>query len=132
MNDKLENSKLKRIKRKYESNEKLIIARCARKTINYIVKNTDNFPNKYIVLKNNIKSECYEMLKNIYRANIFQDLNDKKEIMVNIEMLNYYLDEALREGILTKKKFLSYAKYLNEIDRMIRSWMMNEANRKPI
>ena len=124
--------KLNRIKRKYESNEKLIIARCARKTINYIVKNTDNFPNKYILLKNNIKYECYSMLKNTYRANIFQDINDKKEIMVNIEMLNYYLDESLREGILTKKKFLSYAKYLHEIDQMVRSWMLIETSRESI
>ena len=111
---------------KNKSNEKFLIARRARQTLNFIVKNTENFPIKYSVLKNNIIEECYSMLKNIYRANILQDINDKKEIIVNIEMLNYYLDEALRKNIITKKKFLSYGKYLYEIDGMVRSWLVYE------
>ena len=41
-------------------------------------------------------------------------------------MLNYYLDEALRKELLTKKKYLNYAKYLYEIDSMVRSWIINE------
>mgnify|MGYP003298861183 CR=1 FL=1 len=103
---------------KNKSNEKLIIARRARQTLNYIVKNTENFLTKYSVLKNNIISESYSMLRNIYKANILQDINDKKEIIVNIEMLNYYLDEALRREVLTKKKFLNYSKYLYEVDHI--------------
>ncbi len=59
------------------------------------MKNTENFPIKYFVLKNNIIEECYFMLRNIYKANILQDMNDKKEIIVNIEMLNYYLEEVI-------------------------------------
>lgn len=125
MNDE----KIKRKAIKYNSNEKLLIARRARQTLNFIIKNTDNFPNKYIVLKNNIIEESYSMLRNIYKANIIQDSNDKKEIIVNIEMLNYYLDEALRKDIITKKKFLSYSKYLYEIDQMVRSWLINEKSK---
>lgn len=121
--------KIKRKAIKYNSNEKLLIARRARQTLNFIIKNTDNFSNKYIVLKNNIIEESYSMLRNIYKANIIQDINDKKEIIVNIEMLNYYLDEALRKDIITKKKFLSYSKYLYEIDQMVRSWLINEKSK---
>ena len=112
----------------YQSNEKFLIARRARQTIDYIIKNTENFPNKYTILKNNIIKSSYSMLENIYRANIFQDINDKKEIIVSIEMLNYYLDEALRKNIITKKKFLSYGKHLYEIDQMIRKWILYEKN----
>ena len=90
---------------KYTSNEKFIIARRARQALNFIIKNTECFPVKYVVLKNNIITEAYSMLRNIYKANILKDINDKKEIIVNIEMLNYYLDEALRRGILSKKIF---------------------------
>ena len=114
------------MKKKYKSNEKFIIARKCRQTIDYIIKNTDNFPNKYSVLKNSIIKTSYSMLESIYKANIFQDINDKKEIIVNIEMLNYYLDEALRKDIITKKKYLSYGKYLSEIDSMVRSWILYE------
>ena len=65
------------MKNKYNSNEKFIIARRARQTLNYIVKNTESFPTKYSVLRNNIIEECYSMLRNIYKANILQVINDK-------------------------------------------------------
>ena len=39
------------------------------------------------------------------------------------------LDEALRKDIITKKKFLSYSKYLYEIDQMVRSWLINEKSK---
>lgn len=83
---------------KYVIHEDFIIARTARKTLRYIEKNTENFPNKYIVLKNRIIDSCYKILEGIYRANIFQDKEDKKEIVVQIQMLNFYLEEALRKA----------------------------------
>ena len=56
---------------KNKSNEKFIIARRVRQTIDYIIKNTENFPNKYTILKNNIIKTSYLMLENIYQDNIF-------------------------------------------------------------
>lgn len=65
--------KLKKYAEKYKTHEKLLIASTARKTIRYIERNTVNFPNKYMVLKNKIVDSCYTILENIYRANIFQE-----------------------------------------------------------
>lgn len=79
-----EDIKLNKLKEKYKVHENLIIARETRKTIRFIEKNCDNFPNKYSVLKNKIISSCYSILEWIYRANIFQDIDGKKEIIVNI------------------------------------------------
>lgn len=118
--------KLEKINEKYKIHENLIIAREARKTIRYIEKNTENFPNKNRVLKDKIISCCYSMLENIYRANIFQDKSDKKEIIVNIQMLNFYIEEALRKDLLTNKKFESYTNHLLQIDKMVRSWFKYE------
>ena len=39
---------------KNKSNEKFIIARRARQTNDYIIKNIENFPNKCTILKNNM------------------------------------------------------------------------------
>ena len=131
MKEEIDDKKLKRINKiaeKYKSHEKFIIARSARKTIRFIEKNTENFPNEYRVLKERIIHSCYDILKNIYRANINQDIHDKKEIVVEIEMLNFYLEEALNKGILTAKKFTSYAKHLIELDRMTRAWLKYEKN----
>ena len=118
--------KLTRMKEKYKLHENLIIARQARKTIRYIEKNTENFPNKYYVLKNKIIDSCYKILEWIYRANILQEKQDKKEICVQIGMLNFYLEEALRKEILSNKKFLNYTNHLLELDKMVRSWFKYE------
>lgn len=118
--------KLKKYAEKYHTHEKLLIASTTRKTIRYIERTIVNIPNKHMVLKNKIIESCYSILKNVYRANIFQDIDDKKEIIVNINMLNFYLEEALRKELITSKKFESYVKHLIEIDKMTRSWFNYE------
>lgn len=118
--------KLNSLNEKYKIHDNLVIGRCARKTIRYVEKNVMNFPNKYSILKNRIIDSCYNILECIYRANIFQDKNDKKEIVVNIQMLNFYLEEALRKDLINNKKFISYATHLLELDKMVRSWFKYE------
>ena len=124
--------KLNKYAEKYKTHERLLIASSTRKTIRYIERNVSNFPNKYYVLKNKIIESCYSILENIYRANIFQDKSDKKEIIVHINMLNFYLEEALRKELISPKKFESYVKYLLEIDKMTRSWFNYEKSRQSI
>ncbi len=111
---------------KYRIHENLIIARQARKTIRYIEKNTINFPTQYKVLRDKIIGCSYSILENIYRANIFQDINNKKEIVVQMQMLNFYLEEGLRKNLLNNKKFESYVNHLIDIDKMIRAWFSYE------
>ena len=119
-------NKLDKIYNKYKIKNKLIIERVARKTVKYIEKNTENFPNKYRVLRDKIISCSYNILENIIRANIFQEISYKKEIVVQIQMLNFYLEEAYNKNILTDKKIISYTNHLVEIDKMVRSWILSE------
>ena len=102
--------------------DSLLIARNVRKTINYIEKNIYNFPNEYKVLKERILNSCYDILENVYRANIDQDIKFKREALVQLKMLNFYLKQALDKELITKKKFLSYGNHLLEIHNMISSW----------
>lgn len=125
INDK-KKQKLDRLYNKYKVHETFIIAKSARKTIRYIEKNTINFPNTHKVLKERIINSCYNILEYIYRANIFQNINDKKEIVVSIQMLNFYLEEALKKELLSNKKFESYINHLIELDKMTRSWFYYE------
>ena len=113
-------------KDKYKIHENFIIARQTRKTLRYIEKNTENFSNKYIILRNRIIDSCYRILESVYRANVFQDLSDKKEAVVQIQMLNFYLEEALRKNIISDKKFLKYSSHIIELDKMIRAWFNYE------
>ncbi len=106
--------------------DNLMIVRSAKKTLNYIEKNIYNFPNEYIVLKNRILNALYDILENIYRANLTQDKNYKKEIIVQIKMVNFYLKQSYDKEILTKKKYVNYSKYLTELHKMIFGWMSYE------
>ena len=118
--------RLDRLYEKYKVHETLFITKSARKTIRYIEKNTINFPKDYKVLRDRIINTSYSMLENIYRANIFQEKDIKKEVIVNIEMLKFYLEEALSKGLITYKKFESYVNHLIEIDKMTRAWFNYE------
>ena len=102
--------------------DNLIIARNVRKTICYVEKNSYNFPKEYKVLEERIINACYDILENVYRANLDQKISYKKEAIVKIKMLNFYLKQALDKELITKKKFLSYGKHLLEIHNMIYSW----------
>lgn len=104
-------------------NDNLLIARDLKKTIKYVEKNVYNFPNKYKDLKSNIINSCYDMLRYVYRANIDQNKEYKKMAMVEIKMLNFYLSQAMDKDIITKKKFLSYGKHLDNVYGMLSSWM---------
>lgn len=106
--------------------DKLKIAILAKKTIKYIEKNIDNIPNSHIVLKQRILNSLYDILENIYRANINQEVNVKKEIIVQIQMLNFYLKECLDKELISKKKFLSYSSHLLELHTMVISWFKYE------
>ena len=82
-----------------------------------------------MVLKSRIIETCYDILENVYRANVFQNIGDKKEIVNNIQMLNFYLEEALNKELISHKKFESYVKHLIEIDAMTRSWFKYEESK---
>ena len=85
--------------------DSLLIARSVTKTITYVEKNKYNFPNEYKVLKERILNSCYDILENVYRANLDQNVNSKREVLVQIKMLNYYLKQVLDKELITKRNF---------------------------
>ena len=58
-------------------NDKLLIASKYKKTIEYILNITDNYPHKYLELKTRIINDCFKILENIYITNI-----DKKKTYI--------------------------------------------------
>lgn len=128
--DEKEINKLNKLSNKYHNkynvNDKLKIYHMTKTTIRYIEKNIMNIPKEYMILRNRIIDTSYKIMEGIIRANIFQDKEDKKAIIVDIQLLNFYLDEARINGVLTDKKFYSYSKYLLQIDKMVRTWINYE------
>lgn len=109
-----------------------MIAKEARKTVRYIERNVSSFPNQYKVIRDRIINSSYDILRGIYKANITGNLSDKKDIVIDIQMLNFYLEEALRKDLININKFEIYIKHLTSLDLMVRSWFKYEKSKQYI
>ena len=94
----------------------------------YVLVNIPKVHSSYRVgLENNI----IELNCNIIRTNINTgSIRNKyqKEVLVNIAMIDLYLDLILDINVINKKKFISSIRMLNEIRKMTNSWIVNEKN----
>lgn len=107
-------------------NEKLLIAKKTKKTIEYIVNLTDNYPHKYIELKSRIINTSFDILEMIYLSNI--DNSNKKYIIPKLKMLDYYFKLSYKKEIISKRKYEVISNYLLEIVKMVMGWS-NEKSR---
>ena len=109
--------------------DKLLIATKLKKTIEYIEKTVENYPNRESVLKNKIITCSYELLETVYRANIFKSKDYMKEILVKIRMLEYYTKISLGKKIINFKKYENMGNHLLEINKMVNSWILSETKK---
>lgn len=100
--------------------DKLLIASKCKKTIEYIFNITDNYPHKYIELKENIIRTSFDILENIYISNI--DSSKKIYIIPKLKMLDYYIKISYKKEIITKRKYEVISNYLLELVKMILGW----------
>lgn len=112
--------------------DKFIIAFKVKKTIEYVKKTVDNYPHKYLTLKNNIMDSFYTLLRLSYKASIYKDINIMKDIIVEIKMIEYFVSVSCNYELISYKKFNNIGKYLLEITAMIKSWIKNETNRQSV
>lgn len=89
----------------------------------YVLVNIPKVHSSYRVgLENNI----IDLNSNIIRANInVVNIRNKyqKEILVNIAMIDLYLDLILDINVINKKRFMSSIRMLNEIRKMTNVWI---------
>ena len=104
--------------------DNLLIASKYKKTIEYILKITDNFPNKELELKSRIVNNSFDILENIYLANY--DKNAKKILISKIKMLDYYLKLSYEKEIISKMKYEVSSNHLLELIKMITGWFQVE------
>ena len=95
----------------------------------YVLVNIPKVHSSYRVgLENNI----IELNCNIIRANINTGSIRNKyqnEILVNIAMIDLYLDLLLDIKIISRKKFMVIIRMLNEIRKMANGWILSEKNK---
>ena len=110
--------------------DRLLIITKLKKTIEYIDKILDNYPHKYIELKQRLINSLFDMLEHAYLANnSINKYNNQNICIAKLEMIDYYLKLSYKKDIISKKKFESISKHLIEIKNMLFSWRNYETSK---
>lgn len=111
--------------------DELLIITKIKKTILRFNKIVANFPRNETILRDNIKSEMYSLLRNTYFANNFIEERKKYQslMLVNIKMVDFYINEAYTSKYISSKQYISISSHLLEIFKMIKGWVNIEKSK---
>ena len=88
-----------------------------------------NIPKVHSSYRKGLEENVISLNYNIIKANInMGNIRNKyqKEVLVNISMIDLYLDILLDINVISKKKFMVVIRLLNEIRRMTKALIENE------
>ena len=91
-----------------------------------------NIPKVHSSYRKGLEDNMIQLNYNIIKANINTgSIRSKyqKEILVNIAMIDLYLDLLLDIKIINRKKFMVIIRMLNEIRKMTNGWILSEKNK---
>lgn len=71
-------------------------------------------------IKIRLENNLYNLLENCIRVNIRSKYQN--EMLVSINLLDFYIGEALEKKIIKKNRFSSFVNAINEIRKMTISW----------
>ena len=91
-----------------------------------------NIPKVHSSYRKGLEDNIIQLNYNIIKANINTgSIRNKyqKEVLVNITMIDLYLDLLLDINIINKKKFMIVIRRLNEIRKMTNGWILSEKDK---
>ena len=92
-----------------------------------------NFPKKEYILKNNLEKSMFRTIELVFTCNIQNSFRIKekyfKDLVVELAMINYYVEFAYERKFVSKHQREVVAKYLIEIRKMIYGVIQNERNK---
>ena len=104
------------------SNDGFKLLSSSEKTIDYINKQLVNFPEKEVVLKQNIEKTMYLIIEDIfsYRIEATNRIKLKylKSLLIQISMLDYYMQVSYKKKIISPKKHISVSNFLIEMKKI--------------
>lgn len=109
--------------------DNLIIISNMKKTILYLDKIINNFPNNERVLKDKISNSMFEVLEYMYMANEVSDYNRilyQKRLVSKIKMIDFYLKISLDKKYISYKKYQKVCSYLFDNLKLIYGWIRYE------
>ena len=114
-------------------NENFNVLNRIKKTNLYMEKLIMNFPKKEYILKNNLEKSMFRTIELVFTCNIQNSFRIKekyfKDLVVELAMINYYVEFAYERKFVSKHQREVVAKYLIEIRKMIYGVIQNERNK---
>ena len=104
-----------------------------KKTNLYIESLIKNFQKKEFVLKNNLEKSMFKTIELIFTYNVQATFRLKekylKDLMVELSMLNYYIELAYEQKYISKHQRDVVGRYLIEIRKMVFGVIQNEKDK---
>lgn len=110
--------------------EKFLIIKNIKKFILSLDDILINFPKKEFVTKDIFYKEALSILKAIYLANTYDNIEEKNrikhEVVAQISMLDFYLERAYKKKYISEKQCMTKSRELETITKMIYKWIKND------
>ena len=107
--------------------EKFKVIQFIREFIIIIDKQMEDFPKKDIEIKNKIRMNSYDLLELGYKENSIENIEHKKEIIVEmiakIKVIDFLINLAYDKKILTQKKYTKFGEKADDIVRYASGWL---------
>ena len=98
-----------------------------RELIIYLDNMLEGFPKKDLEIKRKIKEESYEMLENVYLANITTDLKNRQEnlekVIAKVKVIDFLVNLSYDKKIINQKRFLKVGQRLDDISKYVTGWI---------
>lgn len=103
--------------------EKFKIIQFTREFIVRIESELDNFPKKDLEIKKKIKEESYNLLEEIYEANVTENKERKRILLENgiakIKVIDFLINLSYDRKLITQKKYVKLSEKLDDIVKYI-------------
>ncbi len=88
-----------------------------------------NIPNKDRVIRDRLYNTSYDILFLVYRCNYNSDNKKEyyKDILSNINMVDFYLERCLKNRYINSKVCERFSLKLNRITKMMYGWIKNDS-----
>lgn len=103
--------------------EKFKVLQFIREFIIRVENELESFPKKDIEIKRRIKDSSYDLLELVYRANITEDVKDKRTLLINaiakVKLIDFLINLSYDRKLLPQKKYIKLSEKMDDIIKYI-------------
>lgn len=107
--------------------EKFKIIQYIRELIINIDNNLENFPKKDIELKNRLRSNSYDILEVVYKANTIKDKSKKLDLLYDLiaklKVIDFLINICYDKQIINSKRYIKFGEKIDDISKFVAGWM---------